>query len=224
MANRPGPDARVWRYMPFSRFRDLVHTSELNLHRLDKLEDFDPHEGRWLEGVEDLRFTDGVDDPQSLVAALELERTRTFVSCWTLRLKEMTDMWNRFEPLDEPVAIVAVYRDLIASLSASTLSLAIGGVCYMDTLAEFVERFDRVNTYNLPFCKRSRFREEQEVRVVHQQDSAWDLGSDIRAAIDLGQLRPRVVLPPLCTSELTDRVTEVLAFHDYQWEVRPSSL
>ena len=207
VANQPGRNARVWRYLPLDRLTDLLTTRELYLRRLDHLDEQDPDEGRWLRGAEKVSFTNGID-PEPLITALEMERSRTFVSCWTLRLDERPEMWRRIEPSSESVAIVAGYDDLIAALDVSSLELQVGGVGYFETIFDLVERFPRVNTLNLAFCKRASFREEQEVRVVYQDRGTSALSEYVRTKIDLDVLHPRVVLAPGAEPTLGNRVRE----------------
>jgi hypothetical protein len=163
-------------------------TGELYLRRLDKLEEHDDREGLFPEDAVGLRFTPEGRENTSLFAALEGNRKRTFASCLTLRLDERQSMWTH-TGTNEAVAIAVVYDHLIEALGASSLVLLIGGVCYLDTVAEYVNRFGRLNTYNLAFCKGTAFREEQEVRVVYQDHGTDDLEDHCRAAIDLDRLR-----------------------------------
>lgn len=175
--------------MTSERFADLVQTSELHMTRLDALEEIDPHEGRWLPGTEELRFTADVEDAASLIATLEKERERTYVSCWTLRLTEQEHMWKRF---DADVVVTARYEDLASAVEG----VAIGGVSYLETLREFVRRFGAMNTYNLAFSKRPIFRDEQEIRLVYQHVGAGSAPPAVRLPIDLRLLRPRVIARP----------------------------
>jgi hypothetical protein len=190
-ASQPGDGVRVWRYMKLDGFADLVQTGELHMTRLDALERLDADEGRWLEGTDDLQFTPGGGNPAVLVAALEAERYRTSVSCWTLRLHEQAHMWEKF---NADVAVAALYEDLVSAGPG----VAIGGVSYLGTLREFVQRFGRVNTCNLAFAKRPGFKKEQEVRLVYQHEGDSPPPPAARLRINLQRLRPTVFAQPEC--------------------------
>jgi hypothetical protein len=175
--------------MKYEHFADLVQTGELHMTRLDMLEELDPDEGRWLRGTDDLRFTASAGDAHNLIEALEAERYRTYVNCWTLRLHEQEHMW---ENLHADVAVSALYEDLVAAGP----DVGIGGVSYLGTLAEFVDRFTCVNTYNLAFAKRPSFQDEQEVRLVYTNYGDSPLPAHVRLPIDLRLLGPTIVARP----------------------------
>ena len=200
-ANQPGHGAYVWRYMKFERFADLVQTSELHMTRLDALDDLDPHEGRWLPGTDDLRFTAGVHNAAALLAALESERYRTYVSCWTLRLHERDHIWEQF---GAEVAVAALYEDLVRAGP----NVAIGGVSYVGTLRAFVDRFGTVNTYNLAFAKRPGFKREQEIRLVHRHEGDNPRPRAVRLPIDLRLLRPSIRAQPEVIADVEQLVTD----------------
>ncbi len=224
-ASRPQTTAVVWRYMPWERLLDMLTTAELYLRRLDHLTAEDPAEGRWLEDVGTaIRFTVPQDGWGNLIAALEAERTRTYVNCWTLRRNEHAAMWQRYESDSLPTAVSTSYGDLMAALSDATHELYLGGVYYCDRVEDFVRRFPRVNTLNLAFAKRRQFSWEQEVRLVCQvrEPSSSEVG--VRIPIDLQRLGLCVWLPPNASRDHADRVKDALQHRDLACEVRSSDL
>jgi hypothetical protein len=63
-------------------------------------------------------------------------------------------------------------------------------------LRSFVDRFGMVNTYNLAFVKLPKFRDEQEIRLVHQHEGDGAPPLFVRLPIDLTLLRPTVMARP----------------------------
>lgn len=212
----PGDETWVWRYMPYQRFQSLIESRELYLCRLDQ--QVDRNEGRWALGVEDLVFAN-IKDPAPLKDALEEERTRTFVNCWTRRTAEYPAMWTCYGG-SNPVAITTTY----GQLKASTSNVAIGGVRYFDTIRDFVAYYPGgLNTLNLAFSKRTAFGWEQEVRLVHQP-SRDGVDSGIQIPISLNILNPKVCLPPGCPGQHRDNVRRLLEEQGFGFEIMESQL
>lgn len=162
------PEAKVWRYMDFTKYLALLESSALYFTRIDLLGD--PFEGSWSaksdKALERLFLPGHLTNEQierfrSLYEQnRRLFRKSTFVSCWYMADYESAAMWRLYAKTDEAIAIATTYRRLADALPADVL---IGMVNYID--------YDKVmfpidNILWPAIHKRLSFEHEREVRAV----------------------------------------------------------
>jgi len=168
--NKPVPDeAKVWRYMSFSRFMWMLQTKQLWLSRADRLGD--PWEislaGDQLRHVisrrpitpitDDMR-PDSENVMQRSARINQMWRKRTFVSCWNASDHESHALWRIYCGSSDGVALQTTF----ARLRQSVGGLPVYRVAYetpgmrkqTPTLVDLVTK------------KRPMFAYEQEIRVV----------------------------------------------------------
>jgi hypothetical protein len=159
----PEPDAIIWRFMEFWKYRDLISTSELYFRRADRLGDDD-------EGLPPEDYLPYANlDPLDLRDALQLnhfrgslaqDREAFFVNCWYLFDEEKGAMWKEYG--NDGVAIVSRYKLLkhaITSCESSIGSFA-GMVRYGS------RHLTGWNVLRFISTKREQFAHEREVRAM----------------------------------------------------------
>ena len=98
--DRPQNETIIWRYMSFSRFADLISTSELYLARLDKFWDF--NEGgmtRKMQKDSDKQLGDqGAEDLHGIMQwSNQFITSRAwYASCWNAGNHEYYLMWRTY--------------------------------------------------------------------------------------------------------------------------------
>jgi hypothetical protein len=168
-ADKPmSDDAKVWRYMSFSRFIWLLQKKQLWLSRADRLGD--PWEislaNNQLEHVISRHpitpITEGIrpreNAMQRSVRINKLWRQRTFVSCWNASDHESHALWRIYCGSSDGVALQTTFdrlRESVGGLPVYRVAYEIPGMRKQTpTLVDLVTK------------KRPMFAYEQEVRVV----------------------------------------------------------
>lgn len=152
------PDQKCWRYLDFTKFVDLIDSSQLYFSRVDKLED--PFEGTFTKKTYDKKIEAGVHYSNHYIKA----RMETVVSCWHMNDYESAAMWNLYLKSNEGIAIQTTYKRLIKAISKEKRYYNyIGKVNYLDYETE---EFDFHNGFNAFLCKRMSFEHEKEIRII----------------------------------------------------------
>lgn len=172
-------NAKIWRYMDFTKFVSLLDSSSLFFTRADKLGD--PFEGSYTKENLRLRkiaFKHAPKDmpeevKKAIVKALKPRRVLfrlitklTFINSWHENEYESAAMWRLYLKSNEGIAIQSTFSRLKDCFNNGTPDIHIGEVRYID-----YER-EAISEQNLfyPFLrKRKSFEYEQELRAVVQQ-------------------------------------------------------
>ena len=111
---------KLWRYLTFEKFHDLIISSEIFLCRLDKF--IDKYEGKTTEYTNTIikntfiEFSNSEEMRNQLNNILNNLKTHTFTSCWHLNTDENYEMWESYSNLEEGVLIKTTAEKLINSL------------------------------------------------------------------------------------------------------------
>lgn len=97
----PSGHAALWRYMHLNFFEDLCEKSSIYLTRVDLFKDSiegkhapeNSYRTSSFDRLQDAAFPNG-DTYDSQVKAQDLDRRRTFASCWHINEKENLRMWH----------------------------------------------------------------------------------------------------------------------------------
>ena len=113
------PNTKIWRYMNFTKFVDMLESGSLYFSRADRLGD--AFEGSWskpfplsdilLSPTEDKRY--GVALGRAL---FKLLREYVFASCWHINEYESMAMWSVYGGSNDAVAVQSTYSLLRESL------------------------------------------------------------------------------------------------------------
>ncbi|PEO80839.1 DUF2971 domain-containing protein [Bacillus toyonensis] len=241
-------DAKLWRYMDFTKLVSLLSTSTLYFPRSDKFKDV--FEGMiYGYGKEDtsntieelLESTDSSENfkkhsrsivdqvVKSVYDRSERDKKRVFINCWHLNEYESAAMWDLYLKNEEGIAIQTTFNRIKKSLSACEEEIFIGKVKYVDPAKyknlnnSFIEPF---------FTKRMSFSHEKEVRLVYapaidvyDDEQYWDeslVGKNIR--MNLGELIEKVYVSPDAAPWFVEVVRVVLEKFDMNAEIIHSDL
>jgi hypothetical protein len=197
----PPDSARLWRYMDFTKFVGLLESQALFFSRADQFEDL--FEGG-LSRANIVAWPD-THAPGQLVRYVS-DRTPlfTFVSCWNLNEHESAAMWRVYLSSREGVAITSTVGRLKAALAASTESIVIGKVRYIDYDSEAVAL-----SGVLPFFhKRMSFEHEREVRALFQDIRLYEEedGRTLHVNLEEPEHGPGVLVPTSLPALITSVV------------------
>jgi len=162
---QPGSlDAKIWRYMGFTKFISMLEHKALYFCRDDRLGD--PFEGsvpraNWEERKSMLEEKGQKPFFHELAAKVrKSERKLRFVSCWHMNEQESAAMWKLYADTDDAIAIQSTYRRL---LTATGDTAHVGLVRYIDYETDRMPKDYQLNVF---MHKRKSFEHEQEVRAL----------------------------------------------------------
>ena len=204
-------DWKLWRYMSFAKFMNLLMTDNLHFH---EAADFtDNFEGTVPEAVKDAMEEeyeeaaaagefpeDGLDKHKRLVGIL---RKNTYLSCWHHKTTESAAMWSYYGDQDGSVAIETNVGQLKRALLTSDPDIHIAEVEYTifkeenrdeneeiddvdveELNPKFLLTREESNTFAPFLYKRESFDFEEEVRAIIQTPSYTD-DPDDEDALDI---------------------------------------
>ncbi len=238
-------NAKIWRYMDFTKFVSLLSTSSLFLARADTFED--PFEGRYL-GVSLETYDDEKPRPlaeQKFIRSWNTTLQKfTAISCWHVSEYESAAMWKLYLKSDEGIAIQSTYRKLFEAIRTDTV-LSLGEVEYIDHIQVRMKGDIAMQSF---FHKRRSFEHEKELRLLHQilpinwpvdykpnsnglliggvsnldKESPFDGG--IAIPIEVNHLVEQIYISPTAQSWFKEVVKNVTAQYKYNFQIVQSSL
>ena len=157
---------KIWRYMDFTKFIDMLKTKKLFFVRVDKLDD-DPFEGSipWANYLH--RIVHNKNYPEKLEyfrnRSIAMRRS-TAVNCWHMNEHESLAMWRLYTTSNEGIAIQSTFKSLVDSFNGPRDDgLIVGKVKYIDYRYEQIPE----TSFVYPFLyKRKSFEHERELRAL----------------------------------------------------------
>jgi hypothetical protein len=204
------PDDKIWRYMDFYKFEDLVQTSALYMSRIDMFPD--NLEGISPESCKNSILSESRLDDEEMEQQLELFNERTainrkngFVCCWHLNKSLNPTMWQEYgKDNSDSVAIETTTGQLRKSFTNTTLPLIYEYIRYFD------EPFFNQETYWFPsLFKRREFEYEQEFRCAIYAANLYG-AKFTRLNLNLEHLITKIHLHPNAKIEQVNKIKKML--------------
>src|SRR5574341_1582298 len=156
-------NARIWRYMDFTKFVSMLENQGLFFSRVDLIGD--PFEGSYTRvNIERRKSTlPGITDDEKIEEFFRLlkeQRPYMLLNCWHMNDQESAAMWKLYTKTNESIAIQSRYN-LLRSVLPSKAD--IGVVHYIDYEKDFVPEG---NALYAIMHKRKSFEHERELRAV----------------------------------------------------------
>jgi len=160
-------NARIWRYMDFTKFISLLENKALFFCRSDKLGD--RFEGSYSRANIELRpslYGGKIPEKELQSLSIATEKLRRFIimNCWNLSEYESAALWKLYVKSDEGVAIQSTFKHLTQCFSLDgERTVFIGKVSYIDYKTDWLPE----GNIFYPFLyKRKSFEHEQELRAI----------------------------------------------------------
>ena len=163
-------NAKIWRFIDFTKFISLLDKKALYFTRIDKLSD--PFEG--ATSKENIRLRPEVykeilesykDFPIKISKLNEKSRKFYLVNCWHQNNHESAAMWRLYLKSDEGIAIQSTTKRLRDSIIfVQDRSIYIGKVKYIDYDKDWLPEG---NIFQPVLHKRKSFSHENEVRAIY---------------------------------------------------------
>ena len=226
-------NARIWRYMDFTKFLAMLEHGALFFPRAHLLGD--PFEGSYSRANEALResvYKDVKPDSrqqmtQAMSRTSEQMRKWTMISCWHINPAESAAMWKLYAESERSLAIQSTYRQLRDSLDDK---VHIGTVNYIDYESQWLPEG---NTFYPFMHKRMSFEHEHELRAVIQEFPQDESGVNLAKIppdpgiwkkLSLQKLAETVYVSPGAPGWFIELIRLVLSRYEIDIEVRQSSL
>jgi len=233
---------KIWRYLDFRKYTDLLDKQALYFARLDRLGE--KFEGAITPPERELRKRvrkPWVDMLSPFLPELTLDRVLAedsqfwenfrqffFTNCWHMNEHESDAMWQHYSKYRKDVAIQSTYRKLQESFDACREHCVwIGKVKYKD-LTKDVSPLD--NAFHRYIRKDESFEHERELRAVIFKITDGE-GNILKKPLDhvyvsvnLNSLIDKVVVSPLVSHSFLDRVKSAMEKHHIDKNVEQSKL
>lgn len=224
---------KIWRYMDFTKFIDLLNSSSLFFCRSDSFED--SFEGSLSKptvearnvALEKIVNKNNRFDNRFWQKRGEDEKKNIAINCWHMNDYESAAMWKLYLKSNEGIAIQSTYSKLLSSLNDNEFSIFVGKVNYIDYNKDF---FPFGNGFAGYVHKRKSFEHEKELRCLlwktldtHKDKLDLDSGG-AKIKINLNELIENIYISPNSPLWLTNLVKEVINRYDYNFEVINSGL
>jgi hypothetical protein len=223
-------DAKIWRYIDFTKFMSLFHKQALFFSHLDYMED--KLEGFYPRAyVENLRNLPPVEDPNALLNRDQIIdhnlrfsryiRDRIYINSWHANEFESAAMWRLYLSNKEGIAIQTTYRRLTQSFHRAIEPIMVGLVNYINfnNLEDFHDNF---NFMDMVLNKRKSFEHEKEIRAVFHSVELPTAGHYIN--VDLDTLIENIYVAPSSQEWFLELVRHTLDLYGIQKEVINSTL
>jgi len=180
MIEPENPQQKIWRYLNYGKFLDLLVSQSIYFSRIDKLDD--PFEGSYplrnpefeLENIQKELIDIGMDKTIAISTAKGGRRSlsqfrqallkRVFVNCWYMADHENAAMWKMYG--NDGIAIQSTFQKFKQALENKNgkEKIYFSQITYIDYTEH---RFDNSLNLNLPFFhKHKSFENEQEIRAI----------------------------------------------------------
>jgi len=226
-------NAKIWRYIDFTKFASLLDKSALFFTRADRLGD--SFEGSYSRANIKLRPRVYKGMPPAILENMskfyETMVKYTAINCWHLSEYESDAMWKLYLKSNEGIAIQSSFDLLKTSLKDEIHDVHIGRVKYIDFEKDWMSEGNTL----YPFVhKRKSFEHEKELRAVIQEfrykkngEIDWSKPSfddGIYIQVDLAVLVDRIYLAPTSPKWLFELVKSITERYNLDKNVLQSSL
>lgn len=239
----PEAESILWRYMDFTKFVSLLSTKTLYFPSAVCFDDIwegtkGLRKNKWLwdeffldsfrnslrtiptnirpplsdEEIE----SEAIRMLRELEEGGELDRKRTFISCWHENEFESEAMWKLYSSsVNNAIAIRTTYERLYQALGRDP-EIKIGRVEYVDLHSDFVD-------VNAAFWRKQKsFEHEREVRALLMKPEHIELGLAIPCNVE--KLIERVIVSPLAPKWFFELVDDVSTTYEFKLTIEKSSL
>lgn len=209
----PTEVVKLWKYLDFTKFVDILIDNSLYFCRSDmyddKFEGSIPKVTKYQreQALKILNFTSKSNefwDEETFIEAYEGFKKSIYIDCWHKNKFESAAMWNLYLKSDEGIAIQTTFNKYKKTLELSDLKFYLSDVNYIDFESEEPMSTEILNWSNLPYLytlKRNSFSHENELRgfinkKIQSLNKIPGNPPGIKVNIDLNYLIENIYISP----------------------------
>jgi len=210
-------NAKMWRYLDFTKFISILDRKALFFVRADRLSD--QFEGSYSFSKDFNSLLKKLTPQQKdiLITLPKFVSEFVYVNCWCLSEYESSAMWKLYLKSNEGIAIQSTYKRLSECFSENSVyrkDIEIGKVKYI----EYGKDLMPPNIYLSFLYKRKSFEHEKELRAIivlisneQTEEPKKDLAcSGIYIPIDLDILIEKIYVSPTAEEWFKDLVESIV--------------
>ncbi|CAM4105422.1 DUF2971 domain-containing protein [Flavobacterium weaverense] len=235
--NPQNQNQKIWRYVDFTKFIDLLNSESLYFTRVDKFEDifegsvplktYYSRKVAFRQEIIDGEVVDNYQDVQKYSEFLKKGRQDFGVNCWHMNDNESAAMWKLYLKSNEGIAIQSNFKKLNKVLKKSKFDFFIGTVNYID-----YENDDIIfeNTFSPFVHKRKSFSHENELRALIPVEAPSNIkeidlqNGGCKIKINLNDLVENIFVSPDSPKWFSDLVSETCVKFGFNFNVVNSAL
>jgi hypothetical protein len=243
LLEQPPLDAKIWRYMDFSKLVRLLSTSSVFFARADTFDDswegsISPNDVS-ARAAAIARIEESEEKQQRLIDdcrnAFEGFRRHTYISCWHENPGESDAMWKLYLKSGEGIALQTSFGRLKGELGKAQRLIHLGRIKYADykktSIPGATPRLIGPHLTIGPFGpfthKRLGFSHEQEVRAIFQDsytfiDDPPEKERGVEIEVNIEELVEDVYVAPRTPGWFRDAVQSALEKFGINKKVHPS--
>lgn len=215
-------NAKIWKFLDFTKFISLLETKSLYFARSDKLPD--PHEGTYGKFGKIHRPVIGSavnPERQHLYDNYKKIRQSVFLNCWHENEHESAAMWDLYLKSNEGIAIQSTFKKLTGCFGVSGRpDIHVGRVKYLDYQKESLPTDNEL----FPFMyKRKSFEHENEIRALIRDENILE-ENGIFVPVNVPRLIEKIYVAPTAEHWILDLVKSITKKYELNNEVIKSSL
>ncbi|WP_338631544.1 DUF2971 domain-containing protein [Clostridium baratii] len=230
---------KIWRYMDFTKFIDILENEALFFTRSDRFEDkFEgtlPIANEVIKEKENKILEDKIDYEHRkwTLELIKEVRKHMLISCWHINDNESDAMWKLYSKSTQSIAIQTNFGKLKKAFKNTDETVYIGKVKYIDYNLDVISES---SLYNFWLHKRKAFSHENELRAIICRcdiskikytnldiiETKLDYGENVY--VDLNMLIDSVYVSPLAEQWFADLVEKIIRRYGYGFKVNYSKL
>ena len=216
LCNPPAnPETKIWKYLNFPKFMDLLNSQALYFCRFDKYDD--PFEGslpkqsifernRQLNNLKNIGRK-----PQEEIFWTDLNikfKKRFAANCWHMNQYESVAMWKVYTRSNEGVAIQSTYKRLFDCLNKTPNKVFLSTIKYIDFESDTIDWGNRL----VPFLyKMKSYFFEQELRAIITDTEKYDLSDGgCKVKVDLNILIEKIYIAPASPKWFKELINSII--------------
>jgi len=221
---KPNNDVKIWRYMDFEKFEDLLESKCLHFCRGDIFRKNDTFEGSYLPS-ELLKSVDR-SIAQQFTNQIRACEPPVTVNCWHINEHESMAMWSLYSDKHKGIAIQSTFNRLVDAFNNFPDNVYIGKIRYIDHNSEQFKD-DCIDIFEPFMTKRKCFEYERELRAI-----IWETGNstkrvnggNVLAHVNLNCLVETLYVAPEAPSHIMDLVKSIAIKYNFSATVVKSQL
>jgi len=247
---QPDEDAKLWRYMPYSRFEAIVNEKKLFFGRASIYRKDDPYEGRFNPTAKQCYKKYSLSDFPNTTYTNSSYVMRKFldhkvknrddcndsfaqtllINCWHKNEFESAAMWNLYSDYTNGVAITTSLARIKTAFENFEPNIFGALIRYIDMTKDTM---DYGTIFGSFICKSMSFYYENEFRLLIPTDyiNCIDDSIEIYTGNDYGKIKcaidkliDTVYLSPIVTKDFKNKVENLLANNSYNIKVVQSDI